>query len=53
MAADTVVVDSAVDQEFAQPVLKAYGERSGVRVRPQFDVPSLPQSDAIVSVEIH
>jgi iron(III) transport system substrate-binding protein len=40
IAADTVVVYSALDQEFAQPVLKAYGERSGVRILPKFDVES-------------
>jgi iron(III) transport system substrate-binding protein len=40
IAADPVVVYSALDQEFAQPVLKAYGERSGIRVLPKFDVES-------------
>ena len=40
IAADTVVVYSALDREFADPVLKAYGERSGVRVLPKFDVES-------------
>jgi len=40
IAAETVVVYSALDQEFAQPVLRAYGERSGVRVLPKFDVES-------------
>ena len=40
IAADTVIVYSALDQEFAQPVLKTYGEKSGVRVLPKFDVES-------------
>src|SRR5271166_5701917 len=40
MAADTVVVYSALDREFSQPILKAYGQSSGVRVLPKFDVES-------------
>jgi iron(III) transport system substrate-binding protein len=40
IAADTVVVYSALDREFSQPLLKAYGARSGVRVLPKFDVES-------------
>jgi iron(III) transport system substrate-binding protein len=40
MAADTVVVYSALDREFAEPVLKAYREQGGVRVLPKFDVES-------------
>ncbi len=39
-AADTVVVYSALDREFSEPVLKAYGERTGIRVLPKFDVES-------------
>ena len=33
-------VYSALDREFSEPILKAYGERSGVRVLPKFDVES-------------
>jgi len=40
MAADTVVVYSALDREFSAPILKAYGKDSGVRVLPKFDVES-------------
>ncbi len=40
IGSDTVVVYSALDREFAEPVLKAYGERTGVRVLPKFDVES-------------
>ncbi|WP_435011667.1 extracellular solute-binding protein [Tundrisphaera lichenicola] len=36
----TVVVYSAQDREFAEPVLTAYGERNGVEVLPKFDVES-------------
>jgi iron(III) transport system substrate-binding protein len=39
-AAQSVVVYSALDREFAEPVLKAYGQRNGVRVLPKFDVES-------------
>jgi len=39
-AADTVVVYSALDREFSEPVLKAYGERTRVSVLPKFDVES-------------
>jgi len=39
-AADTVVVYSALDREFSEPVLKAYGKRAGVSVLPKFDVES-------------
>jgi iron(III) transport system substrate-binding protein len=38
--AQTVVVYSALDREFAEPVLKAYAQESGVRVLPKFDVES-------------
>jgi iron(III) transport system substrate-binding protein len=38
--AQTVVVYSALDQEFADPVLKDYARKSGVRVLPKFDVES-------------
>ena len=40
IAADTVVVYSALDREFSEPMLKAYGQKSGVRVLPKFDVES-------------
>jgi iron(III) transport system substrate-binding protein len=40
IAADTVVVYSALDREFSEPILKAYGQKSGVRVLPKFDVES-------------
>jgi iron(III) transport system substrate-binding protein len=40
MAADPVVVYSALDREFSEPILKAYGQTSGVRVLPKFDVES-------------
>jgi iron(III) transport system substrate-binding protein len=40
IAADTVVVYSSLDREFSEPILKAYGQRSGVRVLPKFDVES-------------
>ena len=40
IAADTVVVYSALDREFSEPILKAYGQSSGVRVLPKFDVES-------------
>ena len=36
----TVVVYSALDQEFAEPVLQAYGKRTGVEVDAKFDVES-------------
>jgi iron(III) transport system substrate-binding protein len=38
--AQTVVVYSALDQEFADPVLRAYARTSGVRVLPKYDVES-------------
>src|SRR5262245_17000300 len=38
--APSVVVYSAQDREFAQPVLRAYEKRTGVVVRPKFDVES-------------
>src|SRR5205807_2146520 len=38
--AGTVVVYSALDEEFAEPVLRAYGARAGVRVLAKFDVES-------------
>ncbi len=40
IAAETVVVYTALDQEFSEPLLKAYGKRNGVRVLPKFDVES-------------
>ena len=39
-AADSVVVYSALDREFSDPLLKDYGQRNGVRVLPKFDVES-------------
>src|SRR4051812_3867168 len=39
-AADTVVVYTALDREFSEPVLKDYAKGSGVRVLPKFDVES-------------
>jgi len=39
-AADTVVVYSALDREFAEPVLNAYAKGTGVRVLSKFDVES-------------
>jgi len=39
-AADTVVVYSALDQEFAEPVLKDYAKGTGISVRSKFDVES-------------
>jgi iron(III) transport system substrate-binding protein len=38
--AKTVVVYSALDREFAEPVLKDYQKRTGVEVLPKFDVES-------------
>jgi iron(III) transport system substrate-binding protein len=38
--AQTVVVYSALDREFAEPVLKTYGQQNGIRVLPKFDVES-------------
>jgi len=38
--AQTVVVYSALDREFSDPVLKGYAQHSGVRVLPKFDVES-------------
>src|SRR5437867_2406249 len=35
-----VVVYSALDQEFAEPVLKAYQQGTGVEILPKFDVES-------------
>jgi iron(III) transport system substrate-binding protein len=40
LGADTVVVYSSLDREFSNPVLKAYGEKTGVRVLSKFDVES-------------
>ena len=37
---DRVTVYSALDREFAEPVLNAYAQRTGVRVLPKFDVES-------------
>jgi iron(III) transport system substrate-binding protein len=39
-ARDTVTVYSALDREFAEPILKAYEARTGVRVLAKFDVES-------------
>jgi iron(III) transport system substrate-binding protein len=39
-ASDTVVVYSALDREFSDPVLKAYGARTGISVLSKFDVES-------------
>jgi iron(III) transport system substrate-binding protein len=39
-AAETVVVYTALDREFSEPVLEAYATRTGVRVLPKFDVES-------------
>jgi iron(III) transport system substrate-binding protein len=39
-AADTVVVYSALDREFSEPILKAYSEQTRIRVLPKFDVES-------------
>ena len=38
--AQSVVVYSSLDREFSEPILKDYGQRSGVRVLPKFDVES-------------
>ncbi len=38
--ASTVVVYSALDEEFARPILDDYGRKAGVDVRPKFDVES-------------
>src|SRR4051794_19485756 len=35
-----VVVYSALDREFAEPLLRGYQERTGVQVLPKFDVES-------------
>jgi iron(III) transport system substrate-binding protein len=40
LLAQSVVVYSALDREFSEPVLKAYGRESGIRVLPKFDVES-------------
>ena len=40
IAADSVVVYSALDREFSEPILKSYGQTSGVSVLPKFDVES-------------
>lgn len=39
-AAETVVVYTALDREFSEPVLESYAKRAGVRVLPKFDVES-------------
>lgn len=39
-SAGTVVVYSALDQDFAEPILRRYGEGAGVEVLPKFDVES-------------
>jgi iron(III) transport system substrate-binding protein len=38
--AGTVVVYSALDREFSEPILKAYAKQTGVKVLPKFDVES-------------
>ncbi len=38
--AETVVVYSSLDREFSEPILKAYGKTTGIRVLPKFDVES-------------
>jgi iron(III) transport system substrate-binding protein len=38
--AEQVVVYSALDREFAEPILNAYAKKSGVEVLPKFDVES-------------
>src|SRR5262245_37382896 len=35
-----VIVYSALDREFAEPLLQAYNKRTGVQVRPKFDIES-------------
>ena len=40
IAADTVVVYSALDREFSEPILNAYHQSSGVRLLSKFDVES-------------
>jgi iron(III) transport system substrate-binding protein len=39
-AADTVVVYTALDREFSEPVLNGYAKATGVRVLPKFDIES-------------
>src|SRR5438270_5352444 len=39
-APETVTVYSALDREFAEPILRAYETRTGVRVLSKFDVES-------------
>ena len=39
-AADPVVVYTALDREFSEPLLNAYARRAGVRVLPKFDIES-------------
>ncbi len=39
-SADEVIVYSALDQEFSEPLLTAYALKTGVNVRPKFDVES-------------
>src|SRR3954465_4164398 len=38
--AGSVVVYSALDREFSEPILKAYAKQTGVKVLPKFDVES-------------
>ena len=40
VAAETVVVYTALDREFSEPLLNAYAKSAGVRVLPKFDVES-------------
>jgi iron(III) transport system substrate-binding protein len=40
VAAETVVVYTALDREFSEPVLEAYSKRTGVRILAKYDVES-------------
>jgi iron(III) transport system substrate-binding protein len=40
IAAETVVVYTALDREFSEPVLEAYSKRTGVRILTKYDVES-------------
>lgn len=40
VSGERVVVYSALDREFSEPILRAYGKRSGVEVASKFDVES-------------
>jgi iron(III) transport system substrate-binding protein len=39
-AAQSVVVYSALDREFSEPILKAFGQKSRIRLLPKFDAES-------------